>query len=308
MASLAVMGYNCYEEFMAAKRDYYDILGVPKTASADQIKSSYRKLALQWHPDRNKAADAEAKFKEINEAYQILSDPKKKSTYDQFGHSAFDPSMGGGAPSGGFSGFGRGGQGQGPYTYYYSTSDSSPFGDLGGFADPFEIFEQFFGGASQGRRRPTKPHYSLRIPFMTAINGGSQEVEVDGKKHTIKIPPGADTGTHLRFNEFDVTFEVEPHEKFRRDGADIYIDHSIPFTMAILGGNTRVPTLEKELDLKIRPGTQPGTTVRLSGRGAPRLQSFRREDKGDFYIRLMIKFPENITRRQRELLEQFDKS
>lgn len=295
---------------MATKRDYYDVLGVSKTASAAEIKSAYRKLALQWHPDRNKAADAETKFKEINEAYQVLGDPKKKATYDQFGHAAFDPSMGGGAAGGNpFSGFGQqAGSGQGPFTYY-SSGGGNPFGDLGGFSDPFEIFEQFFGGASPfGRARPAKPHYSLRVPFMTAIKGGTETVEIDGQSRTIKIPAGADTGTRLRFADFDITFEVEPDSKFKRDGDDLYIDKDISFTTAILGGQISVPSLEKDISLKVRPGTQPGTTIRLSGRGITHLHGLRNSDRGDLYIRLVIKFPENLSRRQRELLEEFQKS
>ncbi len=284
---------------MATKRDYYDILGVGKTASAAELKSAYRKMALQWHPDRNKSPEAEAKFKEINEAYQVLSDSKKKQTYDQFGHAAFD--QGAGFPGGGS-----------PFTYSYTSSGGgNPFEGMnfGGFSDPFDIFEQFFGGQNPfGRRQPQKPHYSLRIPFMTAVKGGSEEVKIDNKKHTIKIPAGTDTGTHLRFTDFDVTFEVESHPKFHRDGADVYIDHPIPFTHALLGGETEVDTLDGPLTIKIRPGTQPGTVVRLSGKGITHIRSMRRDERGDFYIRLQIKFPENLSRRQRELLEQFETS
>ncbi len=301
---------------MATKRDYYDVLGVTKNASAAELKSAYRKLALEWHPDRNKSPDAESKFKEINEAYQVLSDPRKKSAYDQFGHAAFDPSMGGGAgganPFGGFdfSGFGRQTPGQGGYqTYYYTSGGGNPFGDMGGFSDPFEIFEQFFGGANPfGRQAQKKPHYSLKIPFMTAVRGGTESVTIDNKNHTIKVPAGADTGTHLRFSDFDITFEVEPHSVFKREGADIYMDKEIPFTQAILGGETSVTTLDGDLKLKIRPATQPGTTVRLSGQGAPKLNSFRKSDRGDFYIRFLIKFPEHLSGRQRQLLEEFSHS
>lgn len=291
---------------MAAKRDYYDILGVSKTTSDAGLKSAYRKLAMQWHPDRNKSPEAEAKFKEINEAYQVLSDPKKKSTYDQFGHSAFDQTAG----TGGFGGFRQSGS-AGPFQYYYSSGGqpTSDF-DFGGFSDPFEIFEQFFGGSAfgGGRRATRKAHYSLRIPFMTAVKGGQESVTIEGKKHTIKIPAGADTGTHLRFTDFDVTFEVEPHAQFKRDGDDVYLDHEISFTQAILGGETKVNTLDGNLQLKIRPGTQPGSMVRLSGRGAPRLHSMRRDDRGDFYIRLAIKFPDSLSRRQRQLLEEYERS
>ena len=280
---------------MAAKRDYYDILGVSKNASDAEIKSAYRKMAMQWHPDKNKSPEAEEKFKEINEAYQILSNPQKKQTYDQFGHTP---------PGGqGFGGF----QQQGPFQYYYSTSGGgNPFGDMG---DPFEIFEQFFGGASPfGRGRPAKLHYSIRIPFKLAISGGTETVTIDGQRHTIKIPAGADTGTHLRFTDFDITFEVEPDPVFRREGADIYVDHKIPFTLAILGGSTKVPTLDKDLELKIRPGTQPGTMVRLSGHGAPNLHAISRAPRGDFYIRLVIDLPSHLSHRQKQLLEEFGES
>src|SRR3989344_738003 len=261
---------------MATKRDYYDILGVSKTASAAELKSAYRKLALQWHPDRNKSPDAETRFKEINEAYQVLSDSKKKQTYDQFGHAAFDPSMGGGAggPFGGVRGQ-RGGFQQGPFTYYYTSGGGSPFGnvDFGGFSDPFEIFEQFFGGSNPfGRRQPVKPHYSLRIPFMAAVKGNTESVTIEGKTHTIKIPAGADTGTHLRFKDFDITFEVEPDPRHRR------------------------------------PGPQPATTIRLSGKGIPKLHSLRNEDRGDLYIRLIITLPDRLSRHQKELLEEFEHS
>ncbi len=291
---------------MAAKRDYYDVLGVSKSASAADLKAAYRKMALQWHPDRNKSPEAETKFKEINEAYQVLSDSSKKAQYDQFGHQAFDPSGGG---PGGFGGYQ-----QGPFSYSYSTGGGggNPFGGagFGGFSDPFEIFEQFFGGSGNpfGRARQAKPHYSLKIPFMTAVRGGEESVSINGKSHTIKIPAGADTGTHLRFTDFDITFEVEPHSKFKRDDSDIYLDHEIPFTLAILGGETVVSTLDGDLKLKIRPGTQSASLIRLSGKGIHRLHSFSKSDRGDFYIRLMVSLPKSLSKRQKQLLEEFSRS
>lgn len=294
---------------MATKRDYYDVLGVPKTATAEELKKAYRKQALQWHPDRNKAADAETKFKEINEAYQVLSDPKKKANYDQFGHSAFDPSMGGN-PSGAGGGFG--GYRQGPFSYSYSTGSggSNPFGDFGGFTDPFEIFEQFFGGSNSpfGNRRPSKPHYSLRIPFMTAVKGGTESVKINNKSHTIKIPAGTDTGTRLSFADFDISFEVEEDAVFKREGSDVYLDHQLPFTLAILGGETTVPTLDGDLKIKIRPGTQPSTMVRLSGKGIPKLNSFSKSERGDLYIRLLVNIPTSLNRKQRQLIEELAKT
>jgi DnaJ-class molecular chaperone len=282
---------------MATKRDYYDVLGVSKTASAAELKSAYRKMALQWHPDRNKSAEAETKFKEINEAYQVLSDDKKKQAYDQFGHDA----------TSGFAGFAGGQQyQQGPFTYTYSSGGGNPFGDMGGFSDPFEIFEQFFGGSMGSRRQARKPHYSLHIPFMTAVHGGEEEVEIEGRRHKIKIPAGTDTGTHLRFEHFDVTFEVAPDSYFKRDGANVFVDHPIAFTLAILGGETTVKTLDGNLKLKIRPGTQPGTMVRLTGRGMKNIHSLQNNSRGDLYIKLIITMPSKLSRKQRQVLEEFE--
>lgn len=282
---------------MATKRDYYDVLGLDKSASGADIKSAYRKLALEWHPDKNKSPEAEAKFKEINQAYEVLSNPEKKKTYDQFGHAAFDPSAGGFA--------GRPG---GPFTYTTSGQGinfEDLFGRTTGFSDPFEIFETFFGGAPF-RQAPAKPHYSLKIDFLEAINGTQKTIVHQGKQHTIKIPAGADNGTRICFNNFDVSLEIKPHPIFKRDNTDIYLDHQIPFTLAVLGGNTSVPTLEgKDLKLKIRSGTQPSTVIRLSGQGVKHLHSHHR---GDFYIRLIIHLPTRLSRQQKNLLKQFDQA
>src|SRR6266404_6261056 len=141
---------------MADGNDYYDILGVAKTATQQEIKSAYRKMALQYHPDRNKTKEAEEKFKEVTQAYEVLSNEEKRKTYDQFGHAAFEqgagqgPFGGAGDPFGGFGGQQGGGGQSGPFSYSYS-SNGQGF-DFGGFNDPFEIFEQFFGGATRPRR------------------------------------------------------------------------------------------------------------------------------------------------------------
>ncbi|MEX0895839.1 MAG: DnaJ C-terminal domain-containing protein [Patescibacteria group bacterium] len=281
---------------MATKRDYYDILEVKKSASDAEIKSAYRKAALKWHPDKNpdNKAEAETKFKEINEAYQVLSDKQKRSSYDQYGHSAFDAASGmGGNP---FSG-----QRQGPFTYTYRTSGSggqSPFGDVD-FDDPFDIFEQFFGGGfAQAARRP---RYSLTIDFMDAIKGITKEVEINGKKHSIKIPAGANDGTRIRFDDFDVSIDVKTHPEYRRDGYDLYIDHKIPYSMAAIGGVTEVKTIDNSLKLKVRPGTPSHTLIRLRGEGVPVL---RGSGKGDLYVRLVIQVPENLTTEQQKAVEK----
>lgn len=274
---------------MVTKRDYYDILGIPKKATKSEIKKAYRRLALKYHPDRNKSSDAEKKFKEINEAYEVLSDTKKRQAYDQFGHTAFGPGFG---FPGGFT-----------YTYTYKTG-GSPFEEFfGGFSDPFEIFEQFFGG-SPFRRQAQVPRYGLTLNFMDAVKGCEKEIEVLGKKRKVRIPPGVDDGSRIKFADFYLTIDVKPHEIFRRDGYDLFVDQKIPFAMAILGGVTEVPTIEEPVKLKIRPGTQPGTLIRLRGKGIPYLHGRR---KGNQYVRLTIEIPKKLSRRQKKLLEEFEK-
>lgn len=286
---------------MATQRDYYDILGVDKGASADEIKKAYRKLALKYHPDRNKEADAESKFKEINRAYEVLSDSKKRQTYDQFGAAAFDGSAGAGMGGNPFAGFG--GFGQGPFTYTYSTSGGAngqnPF-ESGGFdfSDPFEIFEQFFGG---GFSRARRPRYSLQIDFMEAVKGTEKEVKINGQTKKIKIPAGANDGTRIRFEEFDISLDVRPHAQFKRDGNDLFIDQEIDFATAALGGDTKVSTINGELKLKIRAGTQSHTLVRVRGEGVPFIN---RSGKGDLYVRIIVKTPEKLSKDQKKLLEQ----
>lgn len=289
---------------MATNRDYYEILGVSKSASEAELKAAYRKQAMQWHPDRHRAdkKTAEDKFKEINEAYEVLSDPQKKAAYDQYGHAAFQQG-GFGSPSdqGPFGGGGRTYR-QGPFTYTYTTSGGQgfDFSDFG-FSDPFEIFEQFFGGSPFGRRQPRKAVYSLQIDFIEAVKGVSKEVEAEGRKKTIKIPAGVDDGTRIRFEDFDVVVAVKPHDQFKRDGNDIHIDMSLTFADAALGTVLDVPTIDGLVKLNIKPGVQPGTLMRLRGKGVPYV---RGGGRGDQYIRLLVTVPTHVNRRQKELLEE----
>lgn len=283
---------------MTTKRDYYEILGVDKNASQDEIKKAYRKKALKYHPDRNKAEDAEEKFKEINEAYQILSDQKKRQAYDQFGHAAF--SAAGGMGGGPFTGGAR--SGPFTYTYRYSGGGENPFQGFD-FGDPFEIFDTFFGGGFA--RRARRPRYTLRVDFMDAARGVTKEVEIDGEKHKIKIPAGASDGTRIRFEDFDISLDVKPHPRFRRENYDVYVDEEVSFTTAVLGGKKKVKTLDGELQLKIRPGTQPGTLIRLRGEGIQRL---RGGGRGDLYVKIKVKVPEKLSKKQKELIEQLQKT
>lgn len=288
--------------------DYYQTLGVSKGASEAEIKRSYRKKALEWHPDRNKSAGANEKFKEINKAYEVLSDPKKKEMYDQYGESAFAPGSGfGGAPGGYGEGQTRTGR-YGPFTYSYTTNGgASPFGgvDFGGFTDPFEIFEQFFGGGSPfgGRARRQHPVYQLTIDFMEAVKGVDKSVEIDGKKQTIKIPAGVDNGTRIRFENYDVVVEVQSDSRFQRDGYDLFTQVEVSFAQAALGEIVSVPTIDGPLNIKVQPGTQPGTLIRLRGKGVPQV---RGSGRGDQYVRVKITVPARINNRQKELLREFE--
>lgn len=281
---------------MPTKRDYYEILGVTRSATEAELKSAYRKLALKWHPDRNKEKDAEAKFKEINEAYEVLGNKDKRAKYDQFGHAAFDPSAG-------FGGGQGGSYRSGPFTYTYTQGGGFEdlFGGQGGFGDPFDVFESFFGGRNPfGGSYQAKPHYSLAISFMEAVKGVEKTFVHQGKQYTIKIPAGADDGTRIRYSEFDVSVAVSPDKVFRREGANVFIYHELPVTVAILGGETTIPTLDGELKVKIRPGTQPSTTLRLSGKGIKHLQG---SGRGDLYIKLKVMLPTHLSRKAKQLVE-----
>lgn len=289
-------------------RDFYEILGVSKSASEAELKKAYRKLAMQWHPDRNKSAEANEKFKEINKAYEVLSDSKKKEVYDQYGESAFKP-------GGGFSGQGPFGGGQqsgsyGPFSYTYTTDGNgrgSPFEgvDFGGFSDPFEIFEQFFGGGSSYGRRSGRQRqvYRLTIDFMEAVKGVEKTVELEGKRQKIKIPAGVDNGMRVRFGDFDIVVEVQPDSRFKREDYDLITDVEISFSQAALGDVLSVPTIDGPLNLKIQAGTQPGSFIRLRGKGVPHVHSSAR---GDQYVRVKISIPSRLTNRQKELLSEFE--
>lgn len=276
-------------------KSYYEVLGVSKQANPAEIKSAYRKLALKWHPDRNKAPEAEKTFKEINQAYEVLSDEKKKQTYDQLGHEGYTRTGGGrGGQAGGQSPYGGG------YQQYYSNMGGQGVNfDFGG-VDPFDIFEQFFGGA-RGQRRST---YSLRISFMDAVKGGEKNVTIEGKKQTIKIPAGIGNGSRVRFGDFDVMFEVESDPRFRREGQNIITDEEISIQQAILGDIIEVETVAGKVKLKIPEGTQPNALIRIKGKGIPYPG---KSGHGDHFVIIKINIPKKVTARQKELLEEFTK-
>ncbi len=276
--------------------DLYKVLGVSKSATASELKSAYRKLALQYHPDKNKSKEAEEKFKEINQAYEILGNEQKRKQYDQFGSAAFENGGRGGTGGGPFGGFG--GQ-QGPFTYTYSGNAQ----DFGGFSDPFDIFEQFFGGGGSpfGRR---KPSYSLRIDFMEAVKGTTKSVSLDGKRRDIKVPAGVNEGSRIQFSDFDIIISVAQSNKFHREGYDIVTDLKIPMVDAALGSIYEVETVSGKVKLKIPQGTQPETLIRIKGKGVKHVNSTQ---YGDHYVRVQIEIPSKLSSKQKELLEEFEK-
>lgn len=360
-----------------AKRDYYETLGVQRNASEIELKSAYRRLAKDFHPDRNAGdKDAERKFKEVNEAYEALKDPQKRAAYDQFGHAAFD-GMGG-----------RGGQqGFGPD---FASSMSDIFDDLfgefmGGRRGPG-------GGGAQGRRSGGKERgadlrYNLEITLSEAFTGKTSQIRVpasvscetcDGtgakagtkpkacatcgghgkvrasqgfftiertcpschgrgelievpcdacqgagrttKERTlsVNIPSGVEDGTRIRLaaegeaglrggpaGDLYIFLSIKAHEFFQRDGADVFCKVPISMTTAALGGQIDVPTLEGvSTRVKVPEGTESGKQFRLKGKGMPVLRS---KVTGDMYIQVDVETPKNLSKRQRELLEEFDK-
>ncbi len=272
-------------------KDFYKILGVKKDASADELKKAYRKLAVEFHPDKNKSKEAEDKFKEINEAYEVLSNSQKRQQYDQFG-STGPQGAPGGNPFGG---------GQGPFQYYYSSSGGPSQGfDFGG-TDPFDIFEQFFGGGSPFGRR--KPAYSLSISFMDAVNGITKKIDINGQKKDIKIPAGINSGQRIRFDDFDVIVDIQPHDFFERRGVDIVSEEEISFTTALLGGIKEIRALDGNLKLKIPEGTQPDTIIRIKDKGVKEVNG---KNRGSHFVRVKIVIPKKINSKQKKLIEEFE--
>jgi DnaJ-class molecular chaperone len=287
---------------MATNKDYYQVLGLAKNATADEIKKAYRKLALQYHPDRNKGKESEEKFKEVTKAYEVLSDSQKKQTYDQYGHAAFEqgagqgPFGGAGGPFGGFSQ--QGGQ-YGPFSYTYQTSGQDGGFDFGGFTDPFEIFEQFFGGG----RRQRKPAYSLQLDFMEAVKGVQKRIAIEGKQQTVKIPAGVDNGSRISFGDYEVIVQVKPDKRFQRQGYDVVSEKEISFSKAAIGGQEDIETVEGIVKIRIPSGTQPNTVIRLAQKGIKHVNG---SSKGDHYIRIKVVVPKHLTAKQKAILEELD--
>lgn len=276
-------------------RDYYEILGVPRTASQDDITNAYKKLARQFHPDKNpgaKQAEAEARFKEVQNAYDVLNDPKKRATYDQFGTEMPQGFPGGGGAGGaGFPfQFGNAG-GQQIDPEMAQELYRRLFG--GGTANPEDIFGQM-GGRGRGKQRRQRPAETVeveaRVPFLTAALGGAIGLRVGDHDIDVKVPAGFEDGKKLRVagqgemgEDIHVRVRIEPHPYFRREGKDILLDVPISVPEAILGGKVEVPTIQnKRVEVKVPPGTSGGSRIRLPGMGI---------NGGDQYLVLKVVVP-----------------
>ena len=285
------------------QHDYYKTLGVERTASAEDIKKAYRNLARKYHPDRNPGdKEAETRFKRINEAYEVLSDAEKRANYDRLG--SHYQQFGGGA--GGFN-----------WADYNTGGPRYDFGE-GGFSD---FFASIFGGRNRSEtyKQPIKGRdleQPIEITLEEAYNGTERILSRgNNRRRTIRIPPGAREGTRIRLagegepgfangqpGDLYLVVSVKPHPTFERREDDLYTDLKIPLYTAVLGGDVVVPTLGGEVKLRIQPGTQSGQTVRVKGRGMPRLR--QPEQHGDLFARILIQVPTDLSGRELALFEQ----
>ena len=299
-------------------KDYYNVLGVDKKASQDEIKKAFRKLAVKYHPDKNKDNKAaEEKFKLINEANAVLSDPEKRKKYDELGANWQQYEYAGGRPGGGTrAGNGRGG----PFTFEGDFGDIFGQGGGSGFSD---FFEQFFGrgstgGSRQGGRstqfKGQDYQTDMEITLEEAYHGTHRLIQLEDEKLRIATKPGAYEDQLLRIkskggqgskgNQGDlyIRIHVTPHPRYTRKGDDLHTTHTIDLFTAVLGGSTIVDTMSGQVKVKIAPGTQSGKVIRIKGKGMPvygEANIF-----GDLYVQLQVHIPEHLTDRQRELFEQ----
>jgi curved DNA-binding protein len=300
-------------------KDYYQILGVSRGASADDIRKAYRKLAMQYHPDRNPGdKQAEERFKEINEAYQVLNDPQKRAHYDRVGSAYSNWQQRGGGGGFDWGQFSRGAPGGTRVEFGGDLSDL--FGDDGGVFSDF--FRTIFGGGmgtagsatGSGYSSQRKPAYQQQaeISLEDAFHGTTLQLQTDGKRKRVKIPPGVRTGSKVRVagagpngTDLYLIVQVKEDERFERKGNDLHTTANVDAFTAILGGEAEVQTMTGKVKLTIPPGTQPEQVFRVAGRGMPQLK--KSDTKGDLYVRLKVEIPRYLSSKQRELLEEASK-
>jgi len=333
-----------------AKRDYYEVLGLQKGASADEIKRAYRKQAMKWHPDKwTQASDAEQKtaeqnFKEVGEAYAVLSDDQKRARYDQFGHAGMSGSgFGGGSGAGGFdfngagfdpmdifnAFFGGGASGRGgsrTYTYTNRGGGGNPFGGFGGFGD-------FFGGNGfQQEVKGSDLNITLKVTLDEVMNGVDKQVKIrhsvadangnvremeevipihlpkgviEGQKFKARGKGNAAPGGRGEAGDLVVNIEEIPHEELLRDHEDLVYNCLISFPTAALGGPVEIPTLNGKVRINISAGTQPGKMLRLKGKGLPKREG---TGMGDLLVNIMVYVPEKLSGDERRAIESISDS
>ncbi|HQV62746.1 MAG TPA: J domain-containing protein [Anaerolineales bacterium] len=295
-------------------KDYYKILGVERKASADDIRSAYRKLAMQYHPDKNPGdKKAEDKFKEINEAYQVLSDEQKRARYDQLGSAYSDFRTGGGRP-GDFRWDDWFQQQQGGQQRGYGNAEE-PFAG-GNFSD---FFRSIFGEAvrnsarNQSMQQQQAYQQEVQISFQEAYEGTLRQFQSSsGKKLQVRIPAGVKTGSKVRVAgagpeglDLYLVVNITDEDKFERDGYDLTTTSTLSVFTLILGGETEVETPAGKVKLTIPAGTQIDQVFRLGGRGMPHLKDPK--TKGDLYVKLKVQIPKHLSSKQKELLEEVSK-
>ncbi len=302
-------------------KDYYKILGVERKASADEIRKAYRKLALKYHPDRNPGdKTAEDRFKDINEAYQVLSDSQKRARYDQLG-SAYSSWQRRGAPGDFDWGQWVGGMPGGTRVEVGDLNDL--FGEEGMFSDFFRslfggmgasprTFRQAQGGASGRARSAIGYQQPVTISLEEAYHGARRQIKTETRRLEVNIPPGVKTGSKVRVagagpegTDLYLIVEVAEDPRFERDGNDLRTAASVDVFTALLGGEAEVETMAGKVKLTVPPGTQPEQIFRLAGRGMPQLN--RKDVKGDLYVKLKVQVPKYLSTKQRELLEEVSK-
>ncbi len=320
-------------------KNFYDILGVSKDASEEEIKKSYRRLAKTWHPDVNKGDKAaEEKFKEVSEAYETLSNKEKRKQYDMFG--AYGPQGGAGFDPSQWAGGGSGGQG----FQYEDLSDLLRKGGFGrgastqaGNEDIGDIFGDIFGmprsraAGGRARSRPREDfsaetrgrdiYYSMEIEFMEAVRGTTSKISIHRgnkiEKMDVKIPAGVNTGSKIRLagkgeaspgrgkpGDLYIEIKVKPHKIFWREGDDLFLEAPLSVGEATSGSVIRLPTLDGHAELKIPPGTPSDQKFRLKGKGVPHLET---KVPGDLYVITQIIVPKTLDERSRHLMEEFEK-
>ena len=297
--------------------DYYKTLGIPKNASAEDIKKAYRKLARKLHPDVNpNDKEAHKKFQQINEANEVLSDPEKRKKYDQYGENwkhadQYEKAQ----QQQGHQGFGGGGFGRGfgGGEYTYSSGEEGDFSDF---------FESLFGGArsrrGQAKYRGQDYNAELQLSLSDVYTTHKQTITINGKNVRITIPAGVENGQKLTLKGYGsagvnggpngdlfITFNIKNDTNLKREGNDLYKTEDVDLYTALLGGEKTIDTMSGKIKLKVNPETQNGTKIRLKGKGFP---VYKKEGQfGDLYITWNIKLPVNLTQKQKELFTQLSK-